>query len=121
MQRPEKEVDDMTVSVGQKTFPRRIVISADFGAGLVTWWGADQRAYDMIEHPALVAAAERGSSEEEAQQSLIDAGWNADYVSSLYWGGWLSAAVVEVNYPYLVQEYDGMETVLEKETAPWRT
>ena len=87
----------------------------------VTWWGGDQRAYDLIEHPALVAAAERGASEGEAQQSLIDAGWSADYVSSLYWGGWLSAAVVEVNYPYIVQEYDGMETVLEKETAPWRT
>lgn len=111
----------MTVSVGQKTFPRRIVISIDFGAGLVTWWGADQRAYDLIEHPALIAAAERGASEEEAQQSLIDAGWDADYILSLYWGGWALVGIAEVNHPYLVQECDGMETVLERETAPWRT
>ena len=104
------------------TFPREIVYSPGYGAGLVTWWHSDTLdKYDLIESDALINAVKNGYNAEQAQQALIDAGYPAQAITDLYWGGWRDARVTTVHGPYLIEEYDGNESIMESERTNWRT
>jgi hypothetical protein len=101
-------------------FPRTIIITDDFGAGLSTWWDTESK-YDIIEHPALIKAYKNGASADEAQQALIDAGFPENVITNLYWGGWESASERAVYGPYIVTEYDGKESIMHQKDVTWRT
>lgn len=103
----------------EKTFPRKVVISPGYGAGLVTSWTCEKR-YEMIECPALVAVCESGGTWSQAQDALVISGFDPDAVHHLYSGGWGGAIAVEVHGPYIVEEYDGFESVAERNKIGWR-
>jgi hypothetical protein len=100
--------------VSERGWPREVVISRGYGAGLATWW---DDAYEIVEHPAVVAAAKEGVPWEEAQRRITAAGFDAD---NLYGGGWDNAVVVEVSGPYVIREYDGSESIVRRDAVDWR-
>ena len=101
------------------TFPREVVIAKGYGIGLSTMWGTSEK-YDIIEHPALVKACWDDATEIEAQQALINAGFDADMVTNLCWDAW-NDAVVRIAYgPYVVVEYNGRESIMERSDMEWR-
>lgn len=118
-QRPLRgEEDRMDTLV--RTWPRKVVISTGFGAGLSTWWYLGDEGFDIIEHPVTIAAVEDGSTWEQFQERLIAAGFDREMVEDLYEGGWEGARVVTVHGPYIINEYDGAETVEERDSIAWR-
>jgi len=111
------------VSQKDKTFPRQVVISPDYGAGLVSWWGEGEKGedpYDLAESAELIECVEKGLTEDETLAFLIEKGWDAEYINELYWGGWENAVVVTVDGPYKINEYDGLESIESKSGTEWR-
>lgn len=105
------------------TFPRKVVISPDYGAGLSTWWdeAGVEMAYTIAESPALIDACERGLSWAETTAALKAAGFDPFTVDCLYEGGWKGAVVVTVRTgPYKIREYDGAEHVEIQSQEYWR-
>ena len=100
-------------------WPRKIVVSYGYGAGLASWWHIKE-AYDIIESPLTIKAVEEGATWEEFTQRLLDAGYSQDIIDAMYGGGWSNATVVEVPGPYIVTEYDGYESVTVRSQVEWR-
>ena len=104
-----------------RTFPREIVYSPGYGEGLCTW--AHGNGYDLIEHPVLIEYVKTTPPDkrdaDEVEQLLTDAGFDAE---GAYWGGLRQAKVTTVSGPYMIDEYDGSESVVEQANGdPWRT
>lgn len=104
-----------------RQFPREVVISPDYSAGLITWWGdsgmSDERLYDLIEHPLFIQCAKNKTK----WSDVITIMSNADFdLRNCYPGGWPDAEVVNVFGPYHVAEYDGHESILYRDDQYWR-
>ena len=89
-----------------RTFPRDIVISPQYGAGIATW---NDRGYDIVECPAFVEYVRNGGRDpDQAKSILTEAGFDT---SDIYLGGLRDARVVTVHGPYRIDEYDGFESL----------
>lgn len=105
----------------ERSFPRQVVISPGFGAGLLTWGDKSDMAYGMIEHPALVKACLDGASWEEARSAMVACGYTEEDVEGCLCSlGWEDVEVVAVSGPYLINEYDGSESIEELDRTRWR-
>lgn len=109
----------MSETTTDRKFPREIVFSPGFGAGICTW---NDNGYDLVEHPVLVEYVKTTQRDErdagEIAELLTRAGFNCDDV---YWGGLGQAEVTTVNGPYKIDEYDGSESVIESSCGElWR-
>lgn len=102
-----------------RTWPRQVVISPSYGAGLATWWDTDI-AYDIVEHPTTIEAVTNGDTWEQFQQRLLDVGFDPEVVADLYGGGWAEAIVATAHGPYIIVEYDGSEAISERDSIAWR-
>lgn len=105
-----------------RTFPRQVVISPQYGAGLATWWTGDLHStmiYDIVESDTLIQACYKKYTEEQAIEALIAAGFPTT-VRDLYWNGWDDAKVVTVYGPYAIWEYDGYENIRHRDDITWR-
>lgn len=109
-------------------FPRKIVISPSYGAGIYTWNNdAAEAAKMLIEHPKLVEAVENGGQLVfdgiEYGTPHVPSPLLAEILKEIsdkcgvefkpYLGGFRDATVVTVHGPYRINEYDGSETVEE--------
>jgi hypothetical protein len=106
-----------------KTFPRKIVISPGYGAGISTWIHGrktENLGYEVIEHPEVISWVEAGMpGGGEAIKEITARLWpDEEYICLL---GFPDATVVTVHGPYKVEEYDGFESVTEKnDPEEWR-
>jgi hypothetical protein len=100
-------------------FPRKVVISPGYGAGMHSWWEGDsERLYDMVESEALINAVEEKLTWKQACVLMVKAGF--DEFPEFYPGGWDQAVVIEVNSPYIIEEHDGSEYVITHNDTSWR-
>lgn len=102
-------------------FPREVVISPGFGAGMLTWWDGEapnETLYDFIESDVLINAAKNKLSWHDTCLDMVRAGYE-DF-PKCYPGGWDQATVITVDGPYIVQEEDGFESVLVRDAVEWR-
>lgn len=112
------------------TFPRKVVLTREYGSSFFNNLNmnlvlAKINPYDIVESPALVNAAEKGLSWLEAKQALIDEGFLEEDLAEVdHWGwsrmGEVIVGTVQVFGPYIIEEYDGRESVFERDTANWR-
>jgi len=110
------------------TFPRKVVISPSFGAGIATWMSDDSEnrwlPYERVECPAFVAYIEEcRANKKQPDHDRVRHIWFAEGLMSgpdeyVYLGGLSDATVVEVPGPYRITEYDGSEAI-ETATDPW--
>lgn len=104
-----------------RAFPREVVISVGYGSGLSTeWHGSSIDPYELVESPILLDACRQSKSWDEVTELLIEAGYDQGAVMRLYGGGWVDAVVTTVHGPYVVAEYDGNESVEERDSIAWR-
>lgn len=126
-----------------KPFPRKVVISPSYGAGICTWWSYEyrERAYDFIEDPAFIQWVIEElpivrSKWQAAQISMLKLDdyvkeyvvkymvatgrWAAEELEEGYFGGIDGAQVVTVTAPYRITEYDGAESIVQIGTEFWR-
>jgi len=104
-----------------RKFPRQVVISRGYGAGLASWWsGSTLDPYGLVESPILIDACKTQKSWDDVTALLIEAGYDEDAVMDLYGGGWPEADVAWVSGPYRVNEYDGAESIEERDSVEWR-
>jgi hypothetical protein len=120
-----------------KTFPRKVVYSPGFGAGIASWWhGPEDRAYDFVEDPAFVNWVENELPKLKAdtmnlkvesfiQNSVVPVmvatgRWTEDELKSVYYGGFYQAVVATVDGPYRIREYDGSESIEVAADLDWR-
>jgi hypothetical protein len=112
------------------TFPRKIVLTNEYGSSFFQNLRTNLvlskvNPYDIIESPALVEAATNRKSWAEARQDLITEGFPEDQIDNLdHWGwsrmGHITVRVHTVNGPYIVEDYEGKEYVIEKDAIQWR-
>jgi len=111
----------MNETQSDRKFPREVVISRGYGAGLATWWyDAEINPYELIESPILINACKTQKSWDDVTALFIEAGYDEDAVKDLYGEGWVDAVVVTVYGPYRVKEYDGAESIEERDDVKWR-
>ena len=98
------------------TFPRDIVYSPGYGAGIATW---NDNGYDIIENPQFVEYVRSGGRDiTRAEEILVEQGFDAD---TLYLGGVRDAQVFTVDGPYMIEEYDGYESIKQHSDGElWR-
>lgn len=89
----------------------KVVLSPGYGAGIASW-----NDYELAEHPLVVRAVEQGASEAQIRALVEELFPGKDY----YLGGFRDAVVVEVTGPYLIQEYDGSEYIIQPDQFNWR-
>ncbi len=105
-----------------KAFPREVVYSPEYGSGIASSNKlGDGREYDLIEDPITVDCAKRSLSSDVLVDRLVASGrWTIEELKNVYWGGWRNAEVTTVNGPYLIDEYDGYESIVEADQMEWR-
>jgi hypothetical protein len=110
----------------ERTFPREVVISPGWGAGIATWIhdgsGYEDFGYDVAEHPEVIAWVKNGRGKKvgtETANELVKRLWpDVEYICTL---GFEQAEVVTVHSPYKIDEYDGFESVTESgDLDVWR-
>ncbi len=108
-------------------FPRDIVISPGFGAGIATWCGelsTGKNGYDVAECPEFVAYVRDTPQDErdgDAAIAVLVAAGVASESDHVYMGGLGGAEVVTVHGPYAIEEYDGSESIREQaDSEYWR-
>jgi len=107
----------------EKIFPRQVVISPGYGAGLVSWWSEGEKGedpYDLAESPELIECVEKGLNEFQTKAFLIENGWDEEWITDQYFGGWNQATITEVYGPYKIDEYDGSESIQSQSGDGWR-
>lgn len=111
MRKPEKVIRDGKVAV---------LLSPGFGAGWSTWEHEDGASELMIFDRRLVELAERGGTENEAEE-LAKELTGLDYI---YSGGWSDISIkwVDEGTIFYVHEYDGSESLRHlNDGNEWRT
>ena len=105
-----------------RTFPRDVVISPSFGAGIATWADLPEaRRYDFVEDPEVVSCAAENVTKDELLSRVLATGrWTGEELDEIYLGGWKDATVVVVAGPYMIEEYDGFESISLQDTTEWR-
>jgi hypothetical protein len=113
-----------------RKFPRKIVLTQSYGNSFFSNLESnlvlrELNPYDVIESEALVQACEEGLRWEDAKDRLIQSGFPLKHLAAVdHWGwerkGVLLVEVVEVKGPYIVENYDGFEYVIEKDAIKWR-
>jgi hypothetical protein len=100
---------------------RKALISPGFGGGWSTWADSDIRD-DMLFDEKLIAAVE-----EATDYADIDAAV-ADFVARMeekhddpyiYTGGARDLQVAQVEGQFIVEEYDGSESILTRDDTEW--
>jgi hypothetical protein len=112
------------------TFPRKIVLTNEYGSSFfqnlsMNLVPSRVNPYDVIESPALVEAAQNRKSWAEAREALIEEGFPEDEINNIdHWGwsrmGEITVRVYTVNGPYIVEDYEGKEHVIQKDATQWR-
>jgi hypothetical protein len=106
---------------------RKVLVSPEFGAGWMTWQDTAY-AEDFLFDAELIAAVERGDDlggEDQpgtplalfVERLVAKHGEDARHV---YLGGARDLEVKEVEGVFIVEEYDGSESILRRDDAPWR-
>jgi hypothetical protein len=92
---------------------KKILVSYGFGAGWSTWSHCEIATEIMLTHPAVITALEAGQTVGVEHPSIIAmvqeieaAGGDAPYL-----GGLDGLAVVTVEGPFSVEDYDGNESI----------
>lgn len=100
---------------------RKVLISPDFGAGWSTWVsnGSKEQIEFCLFDEALIAAVEAGSD-----RALALADFELRFKEKFgdvhpYFNGGHSLVVVEVDGQFIVEEYDGAESILMRDDVDW--
>lgn len=101
-------------------FPRKIVISPGYGAGIASW-ADDELGYEVVENPAFVEYVENGGRDEDEARAILEAEGILKPDDYFYFGGLRTAEVVEVHGPYRITDYDGYESIETLDADVWRT
>ena len=92
-----------------KAEPKKILISTGFGAA----WSTRGMGYDnplMLTHPGMIAAIERGERMTDTHPAYIEfCVASEEECYDIPYG--MPNTVVEVDGPFIVDEYDGSESV----------
>jgi hypothetical protein len=98
---------------------RKVLVSPQFGAGWSTWSDSKYRD-DMLFDPQLIADIENGRDRIEAAEEFVQR-LEAKYSEEIhiYLGGARDLQVVEVDGPFMVEEYDGNESILRRDSGGW--
>lgn len=107
MKTPKKVVRDGKVAV---------LVSPGYGAGWSTW--NTQEEEWLLFDEALVEMAERGATGTEVETFLAEQG-----VQHVYTGGWCDIEVqwVPQGTRFIVEEYDGSESLQQEWALPFHT
>lgn len=107
---------------------RKVVISTDWGAGWSTWCHQEpvrELRERMLFDEVLIAELESGRDPVQAGRELIERmrqqyadpekldGWH------IYDGGASDLVVVEVEGAFIVEEYDGKESIMVRDKIDW--
>jgi hypothetical protein len=98
---------------------RKILISPGFGAGWSTWIGAtrEQKEFALFD-AKLIEAVERGLTQADVDD--FEARFEAAFPGeSCYTGGARDLCVREVEGEFLVEEYDGSESLRFRDSGEW--
>lgn len=135
----EQQNKEIIVNQINRVFPRKVVISPMFGAGIASWMSDEgQRNYDFVEDPAFIEWVENELPDLEYNDIglfnmndyfhsiltpiMVATGrWTEEELETIYFGGIRSAQVVTVDGPYRIDEYDGYESITQQEGFDWRT
>jgi hypothetical protein len=103
-------------------FPRKILVSPGFGAGWSSWcYGPKEAAQFVAEYQPIIEFLENGGTNKDKEfqrlveelETIVDKKFGVNF----YTGGSRDLVVKEVDGPYMIEEYDGSESVLEQENA----
>lgn len=95
---------------------REILISPGFGAGWSTWASDDIREF-MLFDEGLIQLAKNGAGEHEVEEYIQERLGDV-YV---YTGGWSTIKVISIpkGTSFLIDEYDGPESLVSEITLPY--
>lgn len=112
-------------------FPRKIVLTREYGSSFFQNLNMNLvmphvNPYDIVESEALIDACEQRLRWHDAKQRLIDSGFPKRYIEPLEHWGWergeeILVDTITVTGPYMINDYDGREYVIEKDDVSWRT
>lgn len=96
-----------------------VLISLDYGAGWYTWHHMEE----LIYHPKLVEMVENNQQEEITEAFIAELLGILDEDSMPYIGGAQDLVVrwLPVGTEFMIEEYDGSEYIVLKETQRWLT
>lgn len=97
----------------------RILVSGGFGAGWSTW--NSEAKYELATDAELIRLFEsrqRDAFEERANHILRTVTGHRE--DAVYMGGYEQLEVQEAEGDWLIEEYDGSESLHEISTAAWR-
>lgn len=89
---------------------RKVVISPSYGAGWYTW--NSELGAEILFDEGLVALVE--SRELEKAEAYAKEKWPSAYV-----GGLKDAEVIQVSGEFIIDEYDGFESIILKNDTEW--
>lgn len=94
-----------------------VLVSRGWGAGWYSWHGIEELLYD----PEIVRMIE--NPDEDEDDFSIEKYCEEKYGDSSYYGGVDGLCIVWVpeGTQFIINEYDGAETLWIKEEMPWKT
>lgn len=103
-------------------FPRRILVSPGYGAGWSSWcYGPKKAAQFVAEYQPIIEFLDNGGERKDREfQKLVEELediMEKRFGVNFYTGGSRDLVVRKVDGPYMIEEYDGSESVLEREDA----
>jgi hypothetical protein len=101
---------------------KKILYSPGYGAGWSTWHsGPKEEKQFMLEYQPFIDAVENGKEIDEVLQEQFLKDWEAAFpgVRSPYMGGIGQLKIKDVDSPFLIEEYDGYESVMFADKQDW--
>jgi hypothetical protein len=93
-----------------------VLYSPGFGAGWYTW----HHNLELVFHPAIVAMVEQGREDEINEEWMVEnLGMNEDDVPYLGGAEDLTIAWLDEGTSFKINEYDGSESIQERESVNW--
>jgi hypothetical protein len=86
-------------------FPRKVIISSSYGGALYDW------TYEMREDPDFISLVEAGITSTSIWEKVLPSNISYDERDTM--------AIKVATGPYIVQEYDGKESLLVRDEINW--
>ena len=98
------------------TFPRKVVISCGYNP-----WGSSfsEHMYEVAEYPPFVEYVSNKGCDGDVIIEILR-GIDGLDIEDIYLGDNPKLHVVEVSGPYVIEDYDGGEYVVERSQMKWR-
>jgi len=98
------------------TFPRQVIVSPGYGLELYGWEFSDR------ENPRLIALVVTGCTDPAtwAEALGLDGYHDFGIVVPYSCDGRPTLEIVVVHGPYVIEEHDGSESVMERDSIAWR-